>query len=108
MTLLSTFWSYISSGQAFGLPTIVFMAIPFIIGLILGFLVKKMLKMVIPLVILVALAAYLGLVTINLNKLKDIFNAYGSQTAMYVAMIISIVPLSAGLIIGVIVAFMVG
>jgi uncharacterized membrane protein SpoIIM required for sporulation len=39
--ILSDIINFISQGTVIGLPTIVFMAIPLIVGLIVGFLVKN-------------------------------------------------------------------
>jgi len=108
MALLDELLKYISSGQVFGLPTMAFMAIPFVVGVVLGLMIKKALKMAILLTIIVALATYLGIVSVSLDKLKAVFDAYGSQAAMYAAMVIALLPLSAGLVIGLIIAFKFG
>ena len=44
LDLLSDLLGFITSGTIIGLPTIVVMAIPLIIGIVVGFLVKKFLK----------------------------------------------------------------
>ena len=105
MSLLGTIWSYISTGHVFGLPTLAFMAIPFVIGVVLGLLIKKALKMAILIAVIVALLTYLGILTVNIADLESFFYTYGSQAAMYAAMVIAILPLGTGFIIGLIIAF---
>ena len=47
MGVLDDIFKFITSGSIGGLPPIVVMIIPFVIGLIVGYLVKKMLKIAI-------------------------------------------------------------
>lgn len=83
-----------------GLPAPVVMGLPFIVGLILGFLIKKLLKIALVLIIAAGVGTYLGFVTINLEALKAAAEKYGGAITVAASMLLSIVPMGAGLVIG--------
>jgi uncharacterized membrane protein (Fun14 family) len=95
------------SGTIAGLPTIVVMAVPFIVGLIIGFVIKKLLKIGIILGLVTLVAVYFGFVNLDtLSKdLSSLVDKYGPVAMSYVAVFFGIVPLSIGLIIGVALGF---
>ncbi len=72
-------FKYVTSGKTLGVPTLVVMAIPFIVGLVAGFLIKRILKIGIILVILALVPSYFGLLNISLDSFKDTTNTYGPQ-----------------------------
>ena len=98
---------FITSGSIGGLPPIVVMIIPFIIGLIIGYLVHKVLKIAIIAAILLVIVAYLGFFGLSLSALKDYATKYGPIVYQYGALIIGILPLGIGFIIGLIVGFVI-
>ena len=63
---------FITSGSIGGLPTIVVMILPFIIGLIVGYLVHKFLKIAIIAAIILVVVSYLGFFGLSLGALKDL------------------------------------
>src|SRR3989337_4292078 len=95
-------FKYITSGQSFGVPTLVLMAVPFIVGLIAGFMIKKVLKIAIIVVILALVASYFGLFNLSLDSLKDAANTYGSQVVHYATLLVGVLPLGIGFFLGLI------
>ena len=83
-----------------GIPAPIVMGLPFIVGLILGFLIKKLLKIALALIIAAGVGVYLGFITINLDALRDAAAKYGDAATVAASMLLSIVPMGAGLIIG--------
>ena len=87
-----------------GLPGYIFMSVPFIAGLVLGFLVKKALKVAI--IGLVAMAAALYFGVINMGDLKQHLQTalnYGPEAMQYAAMLFAMLPLGTGFAVGLIV-----
>lgn len=99
---------YIFSGNIGGIPTFLVMSIPFIVGLIIGFLVKKFLKILIILSIIAIISSYLGFFTINLSTLKNIADTYGSQVIHYGTLLIGVLPIGIGLFVGLVIGFLLG
>jgi uncharacterized membrane protein (Fun14 family) len=96
---------FIASGSIGGLPPIVIMIIPFVIGLIVGYLVHKMLKIAIIAAIILVVVAYLGFFGLSLGALKDIADKYGPVALHYGTLLIGILPLGLGFIVGLIIGF---
>lgn len=78
--------------------------IEFIIGLILGLLVKKALKIIVLGAIIIALGSYLGILAVHWDKLSQ----YSGTAVGLLALLPSILPFGVGLIIGVIIGFIKG
>ena len=97
-------------GTIAGLPTIVVLAVPFVGGLVIGFLIKKLLKIGIILGLLTLVAVYFGFVSLDTvsKTLSDLVDKYGPVSMSYVAVIFGILPLSIGLIIGIALGFIFG
>ena len=108
MGLIDDLLGFITSGNIAGIPTIVVMVIPFIIGLIIGFFVKKVLKIAIIAGIIVVIVSYLGLFGLSLSALKDIADKYGPTSIHYAVLLIGMLPLGLGLIVGLIIGFVFG
>lgn len=105
MGLLDEIFHFITSGSIGGIPTIVVMILPFISGLIVGFLVHKFLKIAIIAGIVLVIVAYLGFFGLSLGALKNLSTKYGSIAIQYGALLIGILPLGIGFIIGLIIGF---
>lgn len=99
---------YIFSGNIGGIPTVIVMSIPFIIGLIIGFLIKKFFKILLIITIVTIISSYLGFFTINLSTLKSIADTYGAQVVHYGTMLIGILPIGLGLFAGLVIGFLLG
>ena len=95
------------SGSFGGLPTIVVMAIPFVIGLVIGILIKKAVIIGIILAIVAVVAAYLGFISLEgvEQGVNNLATKYGPVALTYVAIFFGIVPLSLGLVVGIIIGF---
>jgi uncharacterized membrane protein (Fun14 family) len=96
---------FITSGSIGGLPPIVLMIIPFIIGLIVGYLVHKMLKIAIIAAIILVVVSYFGFFGLSLGALKDLSDTYGPIAVQYGALLMGMLPLGIGLIVGFIIGF---
>jgi uncharacterized membrane protein (Fun14 family) len=96
---------FITSGSIGGLPPIVIMIIPFVIGLIVGYLVHKMLKIAIIAAIILVVVAYFGFFGLSLGALKSIADTYGPIAIQYGVLLMGILPLSLGLVVGFVIGF---
>jgi uncharacterized membrane protein (Fun14 family) len=96
---------FITSGSLMGLPTIVVMVIPFLIGLIVGYLSHKILKIAIVAAVIVVVVAYFGFFGLSLTALKNLADQYGPIIIQYGALLMGLLPLSVGFVIGVVVGF---
>ena len=97
-------------GTIAGLPTIVVMAIPFVMGLVIGFLLKKLLKIGIILGLITLVAVYFGFISLDTVSatLRNLVDQYGPVVMSYIAVFFGIVPLGLGLIIGLALGFIFG
>lgn len=106
MGLIDELLGFITSGSIGGIPPIVVMIIPFIIGLVVGFLVKKFLKIAVIAAIILVVVSYLGFFGLSLATLKDLADRYGPLVLHYGVLLIGILPLSVGFVIGLIIGFL--
>lgn len=83
------------------------MAIPFIVGLVIGIVIKKAIQIGIILVVIAIVASYFGFISLGdvAQGAKDLAAKYGPVALTYVALFFGIIPLSIGLVIGVIIGF---
>ena len=97
--------NFITAGSIGGLPPIVLMIIPFVIGLIVGYLVHKMLKIAIIAGIILVVVAYFGFFGLSLGALSNIADTYGPIAIQYGTLLMGMLPLGIGLVVGVIIGF---
>jgi uncharacterized membrane protein (Fun14 family) len=92
-----------------GIPSLVVMAIPLIIGIAIGYLLRKALMVAIILLVVALVLSYFGFVSLASleSTVKSLVTTYGPIASTYVAIFFGIIPLSIGLIIGVIIGFIV-
>ncbi len=94
----------ITEGSVLGLPTAAFMTMPFVVGLIIGFMIKKALKIVAIAVVAIGAGLYFGV--LNIQDLKvagtNLITVYGEQVKQYVMLLIGLIPLGSGLAVGLI------
>ncbi len=85
------------------------MAIPLIVGIIVGYLIRKALVIGIVLVLVALVASYLGFVSLASIEqgTKSLIATYGPVASSYVAIFLGIIPLSIGLVIGIIIGFII-
>lgn len=105
MGVFDEIFKFITSGSIGGLPTFVIMILPFVLGLIVGYLLHKFLKIAIIASIILVVVAYLGFFGLSLGALKDIADKYGPIAIQYGTLLIGILPLSLGFVVGVVIGF---
>jgi uncharacterized membrane protein (Fun14 family) len=105
---ISDIFSFITNGNFGGIPTLAIMAIPLIIGIIVGFLVKKILKWAIIAGVIVVVLSYLGFFGLSLSALQDLAVQYSPIVYQYGILLMGILPLSIGFVIGIILGFIFG
>jgi uncharacterized membrane protein (Fun14 family) len=91
-------------GSLGGLPTIVIMAIPFIIGIVVGFLAKKFLKWAIIGFIILVVLAYFGVWGLSFGTLAT----WGTVAFQLAIVVVGLLPLTIGFVIGLILGFVFG
>lgn len=84
-----------------GVPTLLIMAIPFIIGLIVGFFLKKSLKIAIIAAIVLVIATYFGFFGLTWSTLGTL----GMDVIQGGILLFGMLPLGIGLIVGLIIGF---
>ena len=105
MGVLEDIFGFITSGSIGGLPPIVVMIIPFIIGLVVGFFIKKMFKIAIIAAIILVVVSYLGFFSLSLAALSDLADKYGPIAIQYGVLLMGMLPLGLGLAVGFIIGF---
>ena len=105
MAVLDEIIRFITSGNIGGLPTIVIMVLPFIIGLIVGWLAHKFLKMAIIGGIILVVVAYFGFFGLSLGALKNVADTYGPIAIQYGTILVGMLPLGLGFFVGAIIGF---
>jgi hypothetical protein len=109
LTLINDLFHLIGGSVGGGIPSLAVMAIPLIVGLIVGFLLRKALVIGIVLIAVALIASYLGFVSLASIEqgTKTLVTTYGPVAASYVAIFLGIIPLSIGLVLGIIVGFII-
>ena len=105
MGVLEDIFAFVTSGSIGGLPPIVVMILPFIIGLIIGYLVHKMLKIAIIAGIILVVVAYFGFFGLSLGALSSLADKYGPVALHYGTLLIGMLPLGLGFIVGLVIGF---
>lgn len=105
MGVLEDVFGFITSGSIGGIPPIVIMIIPFVIGLIVGYLVHKMLKIAIIAAIILVVVAYFGFFGLSLGALKNLSDTYGPIAVQYGVLLMGMLPLGLGLVVGFVIGF---
>ena len=105
MAILDDIIRFITSGNISGIPTLVIMILPFVVGLIVGYMVHKFLKIAIVAGIILVIVAYLGFFGLSLGALKNLSDTYGPIALQYGTLLIGILPLGLGFFVGVVLGF---
>ena len=106
--LLDELLGFIASGSIGGIPTWLIMIIPFIAGLVIGFFVKKMLKIAIIAAVIVVIASYLGFFGLSLGALAGVAETYGPAALHLGVLLIGMLPLGLGFVVGLVLGFLFG
>ena len=107
MGILEDIFGFITSGSIGGVPTIVWMILPLVIGVIVGYFVHKFLKIAVIVGVIVAIAAYLGYFSLSSSSMSSLIEKYGPMVVQYGTLLIGILPLGIGFIIGFAVGFLI-
>ena len=107
MGVFEDIFGFITSGSIGGLPPIVVMILPFVIGLIVGYLFRKMLKIAIIAGIILVVVSYFGFFGLSLGALKDLSDKYGPIAVQYGIFFMGMLPLGLGLIVGLVIGFII-
>ena len=108
MGLIDELLNFITNGNIAGMPTLAVMSIPLVIGLIVGFLAAKFIKIALIVIIILAVVIYLGFYSLDISTLQQLANQYGSSALSLGAFLIGLLPLSIGFAIGAIIGFILG
>jgi uncharacterized membrane protein (Fun14 family) len=106
--LIEEMINFITNGSIAGLPSWAVMFVPFIIGLIVGFLAINFLKIALLAIVVLAVAIYFGFYSISIPALETMAQQYGSSARYLGSFIIGVLPLGTGFFIGAIVGFVLG
>ncbi|HKZ87906.1 MAG TPA: hypothetical protein VJ066_01955 [Candidatus Bathyarchaeia archaeon] len=87
-----------------GVPTLLIMAVPVILGLIIGFFIKKALKLAIIAAIILVIATYFGFFGLTWATLGNV----GMDVIQGGILLFGMLPLGIGLVIGLIIGFIFG
>lgn len=85
--------------------SIVLMAVPFIIGIIVGFFIKKLLKLGIIAAIILIILAYFGIFGLSFNTLGEWAVAGGAAALAGGLLLFGVLPLGIGFVIGLVLGF---
>lgn len=91
-----------------GLPTLVLAAVPFIIGLVVGILLRKILKWAVIIGVIILIIAFFGFFGLNFGILTGMVEQYVPIIYAYAIILIGLFPIGVGFIIGLIIGLMVG
>ncbi|HEY3420647.1 MAG TPA: hypothetical protein VGK23_08860 [Methanomassiliicoccales archaeon] len=108
MGLIDEVLNFILHGNIGGIPTLAVMSMPLVIGLIVGFLAAKFLKLAIIIVVIIAVAVYLGFYSLDISTLQHLAQQYGPSALHLGAFLIGLLPLTIGFAIGAIIGFILG
>ena len=108
MGLIDEVLNFITHGNIAGMPTLAVMGIPLVIGLIVGFLAVKFLKIAIIIIVILAVAIYLGFYSLDISTLQQLAQQYGPAALHLGAFLIGLLPLTIGFAIGAIIGFILG
>ena len=108
MGLVDEVINFVVNGSIGGLPPLAVMILPLVIGLIFGFLVNKVLKIAVIAIIVLAVAIYFGLYSLDIPTLQQLAQQYGPGAVQLGVLIVGVLPLSIGFIIGAIIGFILG
>jgi uncharacterized membrane protein (Fun14 family) len=95
------------SGNIGSLPSLLVIAIPLIVGLVLGYIIKRVLKIGLILAAVALIAVYFGFISWSslTGEVQTLVTKYGPVAQSYASLFFGVVPLSIGLVIGFLLGF---
>jgi len=103
MGILEEATGFITSGSIAGISPLIVIVITFIIGVIIGYIARKFLKIAIIAAIILIIISYLGFFGLSLGTLKTAAETYGPMVIQLCALLAGILPIGLGFIVGFIV-----
>ncbi|MCL2172411.1 MAG: hypothetical protein LBH62_06880 [Nitrososphaerota archaeon] len=103
MSALSEIFSFITGGSIAGVSPLIIIAITFVIGVIIGYLTRKILKIAIIAAVILIIISYLGLFGLSLSALKTAAETYGPMIIQLSVLLVGVLPIGLGFIVGLIV-----
>jgi uncharacterized membrane protein (Fun14 family) len=99
--------THLMSGNIGSLPSLLVMAIPLIVGLVLGFIIKRVLKIGLILAAVALVAVFFGFISWGglTGEVQTLVTKYGPMAQSYASLFFGIIPLSIGLVIGFLLGF---
>jgi uncharacterized membrane protein (Fun14 family) len=96
------------TGTLAGLPTPLLMAPPFILGAILGYFLKKLIKWVLVITIIAIVGSFLGFFNLASasTEARGLIARYGPEALNYLTLTVGVLPLGAGFILGFAIGFL--
>jgi len=105
MSVVDGVLNFITSGSIAGLSPLIFMAITFIIGVIVGYLARKVLKIAIIAAVVLIVVSYLGFFGLSLGSLKTAAETYGPMVIQLGTFLVGVLPVGIGFVVGLIIGF---
>jgi len=105
MGTIDAAFGFITSGSIAGISPLIIMAITFVIGVIVGYIARKVLKIAIVTIIILVIISYLGFFGLSLGSLKTAAETYGPMVIQLCAFLAGVLPLGLGFIVGLIIGF---
>ena len=92
-----------------GIPGIGFLSIPLVVGLVLGFFVKKALKITLIGLIIVSGGLYLGVLSMSdIQYYLEVGKGFGPEVMQYAAILFGMLPLGLGFFVGLLIGLKFG
>lgn len=90
------------AGSFHGLPTLAVMVLPFVAGLLVGIIIKKILKIGLIIAAIAIVASYFGFINLSdaAREAKSLVSRYGPEITNYMSLTIGILPLGLGFFVG--------
>ncbi|MCL2642524.1 MAG: hypothetical protein FWD52_03290 [Candidatus Bathyarchaeota archaeon] len=105
MGVIEEVFGFITSGSIAGISPLIFMIITFVIGVIVGYIARRVLKIAIIATIILIIICYLGFFGLSLGTLKTAAETYGPMVLQASALIVGALPIGLGFIVGLIIGF---
>ena len=105
MGAISEVFSFITSGSIAGLSPFILMIIIFGIGVVVGYIARKVLKIAIIAAVILVIVSYLGFFGLSLNGLKTAAETYGPIVIQFGAFIAGVLSVGLGFVVGLIIGF---
>jgi uncharacterized membrane protein (Fun14 family) len=105
MSAIDGAFNFITSGSIAGLSPLIFMVVTFIIGVIAGYLARKVLKIAIIAAVILIIISYLGFFGLSPRALVTAAETYGPMVIHLGTLLVGVLPIGIGFVVGLIIGF---